>query len=70
MCAKAHGKNYTKFRPPLVRHLLRNRLLHLIAGSPMIFYLSCNSHLTVGAIYFKFPKNNGISLNDSWLIIF
>ena len=24
--AKAHGKNYTEFRPPLVRHLLRNRL--------------------------------------------
>ena len=25
--AKAHGKNYIKVRPPLVRHLLRNRLL-------------------------------------------
>ena len=25
--AKPHGKNYIKFRPPLVRHLLRNRLL-------------------------------------------
>ena len=24
---KAHGKNYMKVRPPLVRHLLRNRLL-------------------------------------------
>ena len=24
--AKAHGKNYTKVRPHLVRHLLRNRL--------------------------------------------
>ena len=25
--AKDHGKNYMKIRPPLVRHLLRNRLL-------------------------------------------
>ena len=25
--AKAHGKNYIKVRQPLVRHLLRNRLL-------------------------------------------
>ena len=25
--AKGHGKNYIKFRLPLVRHLLRNRLL-------------------------------------------
>ena len=25
--AKAHGKNYTKVEPHLVRHLLRNRLL-------------------------------------------
>ena len=25
--AKAHGKNYIKVRPPLVRHLLCNRLL-------------------------------------------
>ena len=25
--AKAHGKNYIKARPPLVRHLLHNRLL-------------------------------------------
>ena len=24
--AKDHGKNYIKVRPPLVRHLLRNRL--------------------------------------------
>ena len=24
--AKGHGKNYIKVRPPLVRHLLRNRL--------------------------------------------
>ena len=25
--AKAHGKNYIKVKQPLVRHLLRNRLL-------------------------------------------
>ena len=25
--AKNHGKNYIKVRPPLVRHLFRNRLL-------------------------------------------
>ena len=25
--AKDHGKNYMKVRPPMVRHLLRNRLL-------------------------------------------
>ena len=25
--AKYHGKNYIKVRPPLIRHLLRNRLL-------------------------------------------
>ena len=25
--AKAHGKNYIKVKPHLVRHLLRNRLL-------------------------------------------
>ena len=25
--AKAHGKNYIKIKPPLVRHLKRNRLL-------------------------------------------
>ena len=25
--AKAHGKNYIKVGPPLVRHLKRNRLL-------------------------------------------
>ena len=28
--AKDHGKNYIKVRPPLVRHLLRNRLLRII----------------------------------------
>ena len=28
--AKDHGKNYIKVRPPLVRHLLRNRLFFLI----------------------------------------
>ena len=28
--AKDHGKNYIKVRPPLVRHLLRNRLYHII----------------------------------------
>ena len=27
--AKAHDKNYIKVRPPLVRHLQRNHLLHL-----------------------------------------
>ena len=26
-CTKAHGKNYIKVKPHLVRHLLRNRLL-------------------------------------------
>ena len=26
-CAKTHGKIYTKVGPPLVYHLLRNRLL-------------------------------------------
>ena len=25
--AKDHGKNYIKVRPPLIRHLIRNRLL-------------------------------------------
>ena len=29
MSAKAHGKNYIKVRPPLVRHLLRNCLLQI-----------------------------------------
>ena len=28
--AKDHGKNYIKVRSPLVRHLLRNRLLKII----------------------------------------
>ena len=28
--AKAHGKNYIKVRPPLVRHLLRNTKDQLI----------------------------------------
>ena len=28
--AKDRGKNYIKVRPPLVRHLLRNRLLYLL----------------------------------------
>ena len=28
--AKDHGKNYIKVRPPLVRHLLSNRLLNLV----------------------------------------
>ena len=28
--AKDHGENYIKVRPPLVRHLLRNRLLEKI----------------------------------------
>ena len=28
--AKDHGKNYMKVRPPMVRHLLRNRLLFLL----------------------------------------
>ena len=27
--AKTHGKNYIKVRPPLIRHLYRNRLLSL-----------------------------------------
>ena len=27
--AKAHGKDYTKVKPHLVRHLLHNRLLEL-----------------------------------------
>ena len=28
--AKDHGENYMKVRPPLVRHLLLNRLLHQV----------------------------------------
>ena len=28
--AKAHGKNYIKVKPHLVRHLLRNRLLKVV----------------------------------------
>ena len=35
--AKDHGKNHIKIRPPLVRHLLRNRLLCL---SIFLFFLS------------------------------
>ena len=27
MCTKTHGKNYINVGPPLVRHLMRNRLL-------------------------------------------
>ena len=30
--AKDHGKNYIKVRPPLVPHLLRNRLMHGVRG--------------------------------------
>ena len=30
--AKAHGKNYVKVKPHLVRHLLRNCLLHSSAA--------------------------------------
>ena len=35
--AKVHGKNYIKVRPPLVRHVLRNR--------PLIANLSTSIHL-------------------------
>ena len=34
--AKDHGKNYMKDRPPLVRHLLRNRLLHMFDDFPVV----------------------------------
>ena len=41
--AKAHGKNYIKVRLPLVRHLLRDRLLqsyfgHLLCEKYLLFY--------------------------------
>ena len=37
--AKDHGKNYIKVRPPLVRHLLRNRLYESLIFKDMTFYL-------------------------------
>ena len=46
--AKAHGKNYIKVKPHLVRHLLRNRLLlvdlfmKLIALKRYLKYLAGN----------------------------
>ena len=42
--AKGHGKNYINLGPTLVRHLLRNRLLHCRYGIPkinMLHNLSC-----------------------------
>ena len=34
--AKDHGKNYMRGRPPLVRHLLRNRLLNSVISSRLM----------------------------------
>ena len=38
--AKDHGKNYIKIRPPLVRYLLRNRVL-LVAKVVTLYLESC-----------------------------
>ena len=38
--AKNHGENYIKVRPPLIRHLLRNRLLALAA---LLLYTRVNA---------------------------
>ena len=40
--AKDHGKNYMKVRPPLVRHLWRNRVLLL--SVVVVFFLVNLSH--------------------------
>ena len=41
--AKAHGKNYIKVKPHLVRHLLRNRLLTI----------KCKATIRIRHILFK-----------------
>ena len=42
--AKDHGKSYIKVRPPLVRHLLRNCLLH--KNVPSLLLLNMLQHYT------------------------
>ena len=43
--ARAHGKNYVKVKPPLVRHPLRNRLLIITVDSRQLAEI-CLMHLT------------------------
>ena len=37
--AKDHGKNYIKVRLPLIRHLLRNRLLNFSSFGGIVMFL-------------------------------
>ena len=43
--SKDHGENYVKVRPPLVGHLLRNRLLYTLIQKPLPWLLP-QLHLT------------------------
>ena len=45
--AKDHGKSYIKVRPPLVRHLLRNRLLISIATVSLQSWLDRNTSIEI-----------------------
>ena len=42
--AKAHGKNYIKVKPHLVRHILRNCVLHSALWIDLFCYLDINLH--------------------------
>ena len=52
--AKDHGKNYIEVRPPLVRHLLRNRLLKqnakMLLDIPFSMYNVINNQLALNLI--------------------
>ena len=55
--AKDHGKNYIKVRPPLVRHLLRNRLFN-----NKIQFLTERIHCIINNLRFQF--HNFVALED------
>ena len=42
--AKAHGKNYIKARPPLVRHLWHNRLLLQFSHVTLVIVFPPTNH--------------------------
>ena len=51
--AKAHGKNYIKVKPPLVRHLLHNCLFtHLFASNGYVIKLASNGISGSVLLYF------------------
>ena len=69
--AKAHGKNYIKVKPHLVRHLLRNRLFKALKEWTLIHVLE---FFYQGAYYFQNSGNESLFIADTctkiciWLV--